>query len=135
MDLSAMVTEMQRDLKAMTEESLREDVRRVFDFIQNEHTDQAPVQSGRYRSELQFYRNSMPEDELYGKDKPFYPPPGHDQIDAVMDTWQVGEEVGFVDNAPYAERIAEGWSDQAAAGWLDTITADAVALPFTGAEK
>jgi hypothetical protein len=38
-----------------------------------------------------------------------------------MAQWQVGDETGFVDQVPYAERLADGWSPQASAGWLDLI--------------
>lgn len=111
-------------LAALKEEAGRVEQEEVGDAMrlaQDLFVEAAPVASGYFRSELVAYTGSAPDGTRAKEDSPFYPPPGHDQVDAVLAARRPGEEAGFVDNVPYAQKLADGHSPQAPAGWVDRI--------------
>jgi len=75
------------------------------------------------------YIDHEPEGEGLPANLPFYPPLGDDAWDAVLEEWTLGREVGFVDQVPYSEKLAHGYSPQAAEGWVEVITEEANQLP------
>jgi hypothetical protein len=81
----------------------------------------SPVDTGRFRASWQVGENAAP-----GGAKP-----AADYGGAVPPIERIGysqERVGNIysvhNNLPYAERLAQGWSDQAPAGWVQGIAKD-----------
>ena len=49
-------------------------------------------------------------------------------VDRAMEAWKPGVEAGVYSNAAHANRLAHGWSTQAADGWTDVIAEEASRL-------
>lgn len=82
--------------------------------------NESPVKSGRFRVSWQVGENSAP-----GGQKP------EGTYTAITPIERIGyqqEKLGNVysihNNLPYAERLANGWSKQASAGWVQGIAKD-----------
>jgi hypothetical protein len=107
----------------------KKDVRRTMLGVQDRFVRRAPHLTGQFIGSLDAYRGTPPENEGRPANQPSYPPPGHDQIDAVLHEWEVGIEVGLVDQVAYADFLARGGSKRtptAQDGWLDVIAEEAV---------
>lgn len=116
---AALQEEISVVLKAQTVERIRANMSSFLD----KWNDRAPVKSGWFRGSLLGYHGEPPSDFL-PRGLPLYPPIGDDQIDGALADFEVGDRVGFVDNTPHASRLAEGWSQQAPDGWIDTIVSE-----------
>lgn len=118
-DLASFAVWLGAEVKAV-EGVMIGDVRQVMRSGQGKFAHRTPVRSGRARSSVHPYRG-QPDTDYPGPDQTFYPIVGDDRVDAVMAGYKLGEEVGLVTNLPYFPRLANGWSQQQPAGWVDTI--------------
>lgn len=105
---------------------MREDVRALFHRLGDRFVREDPRDTGRAKSSIRPYAGApsgwVPEDH-----QSFYGTYGAPDADAVVDAWRPGLEIGFESNVPYARRLANGWSRQAAAGWIALLVAEEVA--------
>jgi hypothetical protein len=80
----------------------------------------SPVDTGRFRASWQVGENAAPGGQVG--------PGDYGSTPALQRTGYSQERVGNVysvhNNLPYAERLAQGWSDQAPAGWVQGIAKD-----------
>jgi hypothetical protein len=80
----------------------------------------SPVDTGRFRASWQVGENSAG-----GGEKPegsYSSTPAIDRIGYQQE--RVGNVYSVHNNLPYAERLAQGWSKQAPAGWVQGIAKD-----------
>lgn len=124
------IGDLGRQIKVEIEASTREEVTKVADRFQKLAVGGRPglafpVLTGRFRSSLEFYVRQPPSGEGQPADQPFYAPPGQDQIDAEMRGWKPGDEAGFVDQVPYAGKLADGHSQKWPEGSLDLLVEEA----------
>lgn len=95
--------------------------------IQNETVTRGPKLSGWFKGSVFPFVGSpgsfLPEEGL-----PFYPQLGDEAVDAVVRGATIAETVGVCSNAPHANRLAHGWSEQAADGWTDVVILEASRL-------
>lgn len=110
------------------EGALREEVEGTVLFLKNRVQEDSPVDSGWFRSEWRTFLGEAPDEPRTPRsegDQPFYPMEGDDEALRALAPWAPGLDAGLYDNAPHAARLADGWSQQAEAGWLDTIQQEA----------
>ena len=79
-----------------------------------------PHIGGRFRASILPWEGEMPE-TVPPADAAGYPVPDASDVLAVMENLEPGGKAGLVSNVEYAERLADGWSRQANAGWVDRI--------------
>ncbi len=118
-----------RDIADIMAATLDKDVRGSGYLLVDEWDGAAPVRSGDFRASLEGGVGEVPENDGLPPNLPHYAPPGHDMVDAVMADWSPGQPIIFADQVPYAERLANGYSPQAAAGWVDVITETVASAP------
>lgn len=92
--------------------------------FQDGFTEIWPVKSGRSRGSLDAYLGTPPENDGRPANQPFYAVKGHDEIQAVFGPYRLGQEAGFVDQVPYAERLADGWSEKMGPAAIDLLLAE-----------
>lgn len=86
--------------------------------------DESPVDTGRFRGSWRVGQNAntgeagLPPTPSAGGE--VYPSPS-EPIRTNYRTEKIGEDYYLYNNLPYAERLADGWSGQAPAGWVDVI--------------
>ncbi len=106
------------------EELVTGKMRDALTYIQAETVARGPKLSGWFRGSVTPYCGEIssfkPERGL-----PFYPEQGDDAVDQAFSQFLFGDEVGVVSNADHANRLAHGWSTQAADGWTDVIAIEA----------
>lgn len=106
-------------------EALREDLRADSTQFQDGFNKIWPVDTNRSRGSLDYYVGAVPaDDDGRPAKQPFYAVKGNDEIDSKINAWKLGEEVGFIDQVPYAERLADGYSGQMSAGAIDLLLAE-----------
>lgn len=110
-----------RIVRVDMEEAIRQDVGSRMRKLKDSFHRRARVKTGRFRASLESYRGSRPHNEGKPAGRPFYEPSGHEEVDAVMSGWRIGEEVGQVDQVPYSEVLAARPDASGAEGWLDII--------------
>lgn len=88
--------------------------------------DPSPVKTHRFVGSWEPYHLIPPQDEGQPDGMPFYPLRGQDDVDRVMAGFQLGDEVGLVNQVPYAQFLANGGSRQAEAGWVDVAVEGAL---------
>ena len=80
----------------------------------------SPVDTGRFRVSWQVGENAAP-----GGQKPEGTYTGTPQIDRIgYQQEKLGNVYSVHNNLPYAERLAQGWSQQAPAGWVQGVAKD-----------
>lgn len=80
----------------------------------------SPVDTGRFRASWQVGENAAP-----GNGKPPGNYPGQPPIERVnYSQEQVGNVYSVHNNLPYAEKLADGSSQQATPGWVDRVAKD-----------
>jgi hypothetical protein len=80
----------------------------------------SPVDTGRFRSSWQVGENAAP-----GGQKPLGSYTGTPQIERIgYNEERIGNVYSVHNNLPYAERLAQGWSGRAPAGWVQGIAKD-----------
>lgn len=112
---------------AEIEAAIRGKVLAQLSYLQQETVTRGPKLSGWFRGSV-FPWNGAPGDFLPEEGLPFYPEQGDFEVDAVMEQFELGTDVGIASNAPHANRLAHGWSAQAADGWTDVVAMEAAAL-------
>ena len=117
-DLGLLV---RREAEEATRDALGDGMVRVQDAF----VDAALVRTGRFRASFEAYTGAPPGDEGQPEGAPHYPPPGNDQVDQVVKQWAPGEEIGFVDQVPYSEGLADRPDIYGREGWLDLVAAEA----------
>lgn len=107
--------------------AMREQIAEFLSDLQARLQDHAPVATGRFRGSIHPWRTEpgdwVPPESAAGS----YTLAGDPDIDRVMANWLPGVPVGLVSNVPYANRLANGWSQKAPAGWVETEIAGAIA--------
>lgn len=84
-----------------------------------------PKLSGLFRSSVHPWRGE-PDDDAPEPGRPYYRLRTDAAVAAVMRGWRPGQSVGVTSNVPYAQLLAEGWSKQKPAGWVDVAIANAI---------
>lgn len=80
----------------------------------------SPVDTGRFRASWQVGENAAP-----GGQKPEGSYSGTPALDRIgYSQERVGNVYSVHNNLPYAERLAQGWSGQAPAGWVQGVAKD-----------
>jgi hypothetical protein len=80
----------------------------------------SPVDTGRFRVSWQVGENAAP-----GGEKPAGTYTGTPQIDRIgYSQEKLGNVYSVHNNLPYAERLAQGWSNQAPSGWVQGVAKD-----------
>jgi hypothetical protein len=80
----------------------------------------SPVDTGRFRVSWQVGENAAP-----GGEKPPGTYTGTPPLDRIgYSREQLGNIYSVHNNLPYAERLAQGWSGQAPAGWVQGVAKD-----------
>ena len=80
----------------------------------------SPVDTGRFRASWQVGENAAP-----GGQKPPGTYSGTPALDRIgYSREQLGNIYSVHNNLPYAERLAQGWSGQAPAGWVQGVAKD-----------
>ena len=94
---------------------------RVAVFETDSRLKQAsPVDTGRFRVSWQVGENAAP-----GGEKPAGTYTGTPQIDRIgYSQEKLGNVYSVHNNLPYAERLAQGWSNQAPSGWVQGVAKD-----------
>lgn len=80
----------------------------------------SPVDTGRFRASWQVGENAAPGGKVGPGD--YGSAPGITRIGYGQE--KVGNIYSVHNNLPYAERLAQGWSGQAPAGWVQGIAKD-----------
>lgn len=80
----------------------------------------SPVDTGRFRVSWQVGENAAP-----GGEKPAGTYTGTPQIERIgYQQEKLGNIYSVHNNLPYAERLAQGWSNQAPSGWVQGVAKD-----------
>lgn len=80
----------------------------------------SPVDTGRFRVSWQVGENAAP-----GGEKPAGIYTGTPQIERIgYQQEKLGNVYSVHNNLPYAERLAQGWSNQAPVGWVQSVAKD-----------
>ena len=91
----------------------------------------SPVDTGRFRVSWQVGENAAP-----GGEKPAGTYTGTPQIDRIgYSQEKLGNVYSVHNNLPYAERLAQGWSNQAPSGWVQGIAKDMQQFVTTNAAR
>ena len=91
----------------------------------------SPVDTGRFRVSWQVGENAAP-----GGEKPAGTYTGTPQIDRIgYSQEKLGNVYSVNNNLPYAERLAQGWSNQAPSGWVQGIAKDMQQFVTTNAAR
>ncbi len=108
------------------ENAVRETTGAVLGKVLFAVQDPSPVKTHRFAGSWEPYHLIPPQDEGQPDGMPFYPLAGQDSVDRIMVGFRLGDEVGLVDQVPYAGFLEDGGSRQAEAGWVDVAVAGAV---------
>lgn len=82
----------------------------------------SPVKTGRFRASWQIGQNSSPgQPRPPAGDGAVIPSPPPQYVGYPGGTEHGGNTYHIHNNLPYAARLADGWSPQADAGWVDLI--------------
>lgn len=79
-----------------------------------------PHIGGRFRASILPWEGEMPE-TVPPESAAGYPVPDESEVLSALENFEAGSRAGLVSNVEYAERLADGWSRQANAGWVDRI--------------
>jgi hypothetical protein len=91
----------------------------------------SPVDTGRFRVSWQVGENAAP-----GGEKPAGTYTGTPQIDRIgYSQEKLGNVYSVHNNLPYAERLAQGWSNQAPSGWVQGVAKDMQQFVLTNAAR
>lgn len=106
-------------------EGTRETAGAALRATQRNLTARGPKRTGRFRGSVIPYRGA-PTEPPPPEDQAFFPIRGDNEVDALMQGWEPGEEVGTASELDYSNRLAHGYSKQAPDGWVDVAVMDAV---------
>lgn len=119
------------EFDALFTEQLEADLRakrlEAVSYIQAETVSRGPKLSGWFRGSVHPWAGD-PGDWAPERDLPFYPEKGDFEVDAVVADAPLYEPAGVAAHTPHSNRLAHGWSAQAADGWTDVIVLEAAAL-------
>lgn len=124
-DLASMAT-LVDSIVGDVVKAAREEVRDLYHGIGSRFVREMPKQTGRAKGSIRPYVGD-PSEWMPEHGAPFYPTVGATDFDFAVDRWRPGVELGFESNIPYATRLANGWSPQAAAGWIGILVREEVA--------
>jgi len=91
----------------------------------------SPVDTGRFRVSWQVGENAAP-----GGERPAGTYTGTPRIDRIgYSQEKLGNVYSVHNNLPYAERLAQGWSNQAPSGWVQGVAKDIQGFVRVNAER
>lgn len=124
--LGFLVQELTPLVVATHVEAARQLITEDLGAVQNALTGSVPVLSGRLRSSVLPYIGKPPT-EGPAADQPFFPIHGEDEVFAIMQRWQPGDDVGIVSNTPYSIVVLlEGHSKKFPEGQFDLVVDQAL---------